>query len=1084
MKIRQLRFKNLNSLIGEWSVDFKAPEYTADGIFAISGPTGAGKSTILDAICLALYGTTPRLGRISGSNEIMSKQTGVCFAEVLFETREGLFRAYWSQRRAREKSTGALQPPNHELSNATTQKILTSGLNATAEEMEKITGMDYKRFVQSMMLAQGQFAAFLNATANERAPILEQITGTEIYSNISAYVFERQKHEKTELEKLLAESTGILLLSPEDEELAIYEYKEKQSKAEDLTKEKTALEVDLKQIETIDKLTRELESLSVESTEHAKRLTDFAAERERLQRANLASLLEGDWSSLNALRTQNGDDLKTLLILKGRIPELLVSIDNAQSAFNSSEKAFTEAGKASETLYEITREVRLRDHEIIQGKEKCKSLQEQFINIRAEIETENGNKTIGLASLNECKQSLEEIEYYFDLHQNDGNLISEFTGIKSKAEGLAESAKLITLARKNIDTKKASLDAIVKQIKTLEENLDMANNTCKNERESLLKINQEMAAMLNGLLPEELLKRKDDLILYLAELKKINDLDSERSRLVDGKACPLCGSIHHPYAMGNIPSTNEAEREYAEMIDVLNRYDVLFKQTNEFSEKVRKSELKVNECTFAKQIADHQKSNMEQDLSSLNNGFNESVTNYKQNSERLKQLVMPFGINEIPKTQEGIAAMLASLESRMLQWQEKKNAKTDLEEKRKKTETDIKVIDTKIEFKAKEIKEKSREWTMADQGLKELILQRREMFGEKNTKEEETRSSEILKEKELAKNKASEKLLLKKEQLNENSNRIKELDEKTRIKSIEIKEKEVVFAGLLSESGFTDEKAFLLCKLSKTDRETLERKANVLDTRQTELKAMIHDRTEALQAEKEKNTTDKTKEAISSKLEETTQILNDLLQETGALKQRIDSNSEAKIKGEEIGRRIDLQNSVYGRWAKLSNLIGSADGKKYRNFAQGLTFEVMVGYANDQLSKLSDRYLLIRDKDLPLELNVIDNYQAGEIRSTKNLSGGESFIVSLALALGLSRMSSRKISVDSLFLDEGFGTLDEDTLETALGTLAGMRQEGKMIGVISHVGAMKERINTKIIVQPIREGRSILIGPGVNTEGF
>ncbi len=138
----------------------------------------------------------------------------------------------------------------------------------------------------------------------------------------------------------------------------------------------------------------------------------------------------------------------------------------------------------------------------------------------------------------------------------------------------------------------------------------------------------------------------------------------------------------------------------------------------------------------------------------------------------------------------------------------------------------------------------------------------------------------------------------------------------------------------------------------------------------------------------------------------------------------------------------------------------------------------MVSYANSQLVKLSDRYLLIRDKGDPLELNVIDNYQAGEIRSTRNLSGGESFIVSLALALGLSRMSSRNVSVDSLFLDEGFGTLDEDTLETALGTLAGLRQDGKMIGVISHVGAMKERINTKIIVQPIREGRSVLSGPG------
>ncbi|MCK4957407.1 MAG: chromosome segregation protein SMC, partial [Candidatus Cloacimonetes bacterium] len=160
------------------------------------------------------------------------------------------------------------------------------------------------------------------------------------------------------------------------------------------------------------------------------------------------------------------------------------------------------------------------------------------------------------------------------------------------------------------------------------------------------------------------------------------------------------------------------------------------------------------------------------------------------------------------------------------------------------------------------------------------------------------------------------------------------------------------------------------------------------------------------------------------------------------------------------------------------DLIGSADGKKYRNFAQGLTFEMMVGHANRQLRKMTDRYLLIRDALQPLELNVIDNYQAGEIRSTKNLSGGESFIVSLSLALGLSHMASRNVRVDSLFLDEGFGTLDEDALETALETLAGLQQDGKMIGVISHVPALKERISTQITVIPQSGGRSSISGPG------
>ncbi len=123
--------------------------------------------------------------------------------------------------------------------------------------------------------------------------------------------------------------------------------------------------------------------------------------------------------------------------------------------------------------------------------------------------------------------------------------------------------------------------------------------------------------------------------------------------------------------------------------------------------------------------------------------------------------------------------------------------------------------------------------------------------------------------------------------------------------------------------------------------------------------------------------------------------------------------------------------------------------------------------------------MLIRDDAQPLELNVIDNYQAGEIRSTKNLSGGESFIVSLSLALGLSHMASKNVRVDSLFLDEGFGTLDEEALDTALETLAGLQQNGKLIGVISHVSTLKERIATQIQVIPQTGGRSTLVGPGV-----
>ena len=206
--------------------------------------------------------------------------------------------------------------------------------------------------------------------------------------------------------------------------------------------------------------------------------------------------------------------------------------------------------------------------------------------------------------------------------------------------------------------------------------------------------------------------------------------------------------------------------------------------------------------------------------------------------------------------------------------------------------------------------------------------------------------------------------------------------------------------------------------------------------------------------------------------------LKELRDSSAALRHKLGENAAARERIREKQAAILAQTKECARWGSLHELIGSADGKKFRNFAQGLTFELMIGHANHQLRKMTDRYLLVRDRDQPLELNVLDSYQAGVTRSTKNLSGGESFLVSLALALGLSHMASRNVRVDSLFLDEGFGTLDDEALDTALETLAGLRQDGKLIGVISHVAALKERIATRIQVEPQTGGRSRLSGPG------
>ena len=201
-------------------------------------------------------------------------------------------------------------------------------------------------------------------------------------------------------------------------------------------------------------------------------------------------------------------------------------------------------------------------------------------------------------------------------------------------------------------------------------------------------------------------------------------------------------------------------------------------------------------------------------------------------------------------------------------------------------------------------------------------------------------------------------------------------------------------------------------------------------------------------------------------------------QRLGACRQTLEAAEQQREQQARTLAEMASREQVFQRWQALDALIGAAEGKTYRKFVQGLTFERLLAHANRRLRELSDRYVLLADQTRHLEFQVMDNYQAGECRSARNLSGGESFLVSLALALGLSRMTGHSIKIESLFLDEGFGTLDEDALDAALSVLSQLRQEGTLIGIISHVPALRERISAQIAVIPEAGGLSRLEGAG------
>ena len=362
--------------------------------------------------------------------------------------------------------------------------------------------------------------------------------------------------------------------------------------------------------------------------------------------------------------------------------------------------------------------------------------------------------------------------------------------------------------------------------------------------------------------------------------------------------------------------------------------------------------------------------------------------------------------------------------------------------------------------------------------------ERGELFGDKNPDTEEARLAEAVAGAEGGVEASRLEVDDATRELGKLKNSLEVLARSMAERAGQLKAAEETFLIRLNELGFSDEAGYVAARLPEEEREQLQRLARELEREQTELASMEREKQFRSKTEREKNVTDRPREELDREAEDLVAGQKELQQGIGGIRQKLKDNENLKKRQRERAIAVEARKKECSRWDNLHELIGSADGKKYRNFAQGLTFDLMIGHANRQLRKMTDRYLLTREDAQPLELNVVDNYQAGEIRSTKNLSGGESFIVSLSLALGLSRMAGKKVRVDSLFLDEGFGTLDEESLDTALETLARLQQDGKIIGVISHVAALKERIPTQIQIIPRTGGRSGYRRSGVRGRGL
>ena len=1217
MRILAIHLCNLNSLAGSWAIDFTAPEYAATGIFAITGPTGAGKSTLLDAIALALYGRTPRLGSITkGNNEIMSRQAGDCFAEVSFSTNSGQYRCHWGQHRARRRAGAELQTPRHEIVDLASGKVLESRSREVVRMVEQVTGMDYDRFTRSILLAQGDFAAFLDADADQRAPILEQITGTGIYSRLSIAAHERTSEERKK-NAALQEALGTLkLLSPEEEQEIAAAVDENTNVAVTLRGQQEQVQKNLQALSQIQALKGQLKETEEGLVRLSRQRQEAKAEEQRLEFGQRAQTLVPLQTTLTHLTQQ-------ILALEQKDRHRLLSLQALHKAQQELQKEhdlacrhLQEIQATRERESERIKEVRALD---LQLHEKNKAIAHQTAVV---AQWEKQRQTLGLErkklqqQLTGLREQLVTLHRFFDEQAADALLVEQFAGLRQQLLQLSAKQQERDRLQQVLADTAQQLKGLAKQQQQLDQGVDQAARTLETYKQQQQRLHQQRNELLGDQPMAERRRELTELELRLRQLERggewagqqrqleqehdllkeqevqlntrqkqlqeqlhhleaqhqlnqqlvlqceknhqlslrIRSFEKERGQLEEGSPCPLCGATHHPWQAAQ-PHIDDRENELAQAREGLEhnrrtigtqqqtlaalsrdlehiaqaraqntkRRDELAQQIlpllaehalgpvatcvpaiagalttlrqqietlrgrisaiEEVDGSVHKLSTRLEqatnlhlEATQRAQANRQMLATREHDIRNLHTRLEETDTWLVNAGEDLQRALHPFGCAEM--VPQGSQQLINTLEARRTQWKARSATQEKLVQQERqlvslldRQDLQNTNLETQINNQAGEIEGLRQQYT-------QLHHQRCELYGELDPNVEEQRVHSRVQQ-------AESRELTARNKRTANEKEVHSLSEQQRLDREELAvlhPQKAAQEGRLLErvqaSGFADLEAFCaailppetLQQLAET-KQRLEQQQALLTARREELNTSLLNAGTNLDHTRSQPELEKEKETLQQQLEA-------LQQRIGADRQRLAANQRLAQEFELQYQKLTAHKQELERWELLHQLIGSADGKKFRVFAQGLTFEVMVSHANRQLRKMSDRYILLRDPKEPLALQVIDNYQAGEIRSTRNLSGGESFLVSLALSLGLSAMASHNVRVDSLFLDEGFGTLDEETLDTALQTLAELQQDGKLIGIISHVTLLKERINLRIQVQPGTDGCSRLVGPG------
>lgn len=1127
MKFLQLEILNLASLDkqGGEVINFENGALGESTIFSIVGPTGSGKSTLLDAICLALYNRAPRYPRKKGdknqnieifgatdasesnrlaptdSRNILTRGKKEGYSKLTFLANNGsIYRAEWHVR---------FQRVRYENAKTALYKIMRNGEEITEEaadwnELPNIIGLDYDQFLRTVLIAQGSFANFLTAKENERYELLEKLIGCEeTYTNIATEI-KKAKDQATDAYNQMAASVEAVkqnLLN--DEELAqLQEEIARLEKAEkELDSQLQAISKDLQWFEENDKQIKQITICQTDMEQAADAIKAMQAQILRLQlhdevqpAVNLLQEVERQTQSIheqeeNILKAEGNiksqesaisESEKTLASLKEAVSKAQEQLEKALPVIAEARALKTKMEAAMPNLKEKKEALELAQKENLTAQ---KDVEENARNIKKwEAETEKANLALKTTKeeidkqklvLHEATQAAEqawETERNKTAGQNIEELQSHKSAAEKKLQDVQQAIKVV-----------AHLDAATAEKQKNEERILVLGKRNAEIDEALGKLTIEA-------LTQETLTLRNAYTLMVSEKWEIH-----RANLTEGKPCPLCGSTTHPYHTDN-RQFEEATTELSQLLKV--KEDLLKLQQKQ--EKDLSGERKQNDGEV--QTLQKQQEKLSGEIATYEEEWKAFIAQYpkipKAEAE-LKSLLPIYEnkakdassklslFNKIQKEIERLTQLKdkavkdeATYESKASTIQNKaqENASTcatKLAEQKALTTNLISQQKSKEEAYGKALqawnstKKEMEEW---QEKYKQILNgeepdaaeQRLTAAKDEATKAADTQNENINKLKaELANSKGSHQTMLSQNKtMKENLQaKEKELDLWIEEYNKQLEEKSI-------EPPFIDRNTIREMLHSAEDWNAIRREKDEKEKAVASTTALYQSAEKAHQQHLEHQPA-QTRDAllaIQQEYQERSQR-NELI----AANARLQNHQEAVKQLGDKAEALNLVTQEKDDWTAITDAIG-ADGKTLRKIAQCYTLSFLIAHANQEIRKFNSRYELQQVKH-SLGIRVIDHDRADDIRDTTSLSGGETFIVSLGLALGLSALSSRNISFENLFIDEGFGTLDPDTLATVIDSLAMLQSsQGKKVGVISHTDTMSERITTQIRI--IKNGNS------------